>query len=177
MPTKPTNIKSLETGTGKSWEYWLDFLESIHAKDLPHDEIARKVNEHGANEWWSQGVTIAYEQHLRRRKPGQTCNGDFQVTVSKTVAGNMDEALAKWLETVKDSSEFNGMKITRAGNVSQTKKWRYWRCGLEDGSAVSVNIQTKPSADKSMLAINHDKLQNGEDVERWRTYWKTIEIK
>ena len=61
MAAKPTNIKALETGTGQCWEFWQEFLESIHAKDLPHDEIARKVNTHGANAWWSQGVTVAYE--------------------------------------------------------------------------------------------------------------------
>lgn len=53
MVAKPTNIKALETGTGQSWEFWQEFLESIHAKDLAHDEIARKVNAHGANAWWS----------------------------------------------------------------------------------------------------------------------------
>ena len=51
MAAKPTNIKALETGTGQCWEFWQEFLESIHAKDLPHDEIARKVNAHGANVW------------------------------------------------------------------------------------------------------------------------------
>lgn len=61
MATKPSNIKALETGTGQSWEYWLEFLESIKARELPHDEIARKVNAHGANARWSQGVTVDYE--------------------------------------------------------------------------------------------------------------------
>lgn len=174
--TKPSNIKSLETGTGKSWEYWLEFLESINAKELPHDEIARKVNAHGANEWWSQGVTVAYEQHIGRRIPGQTCDGDFQVTVSKTILGNMDDVLAKWVAKVEGVTHFDGVKITREPSVSQTEKWRYWRCGLEDKSSISVNIQTKASGKKSSLAINHDKIQEAGDIERWRSFWKAFTL-
>lgn len=176
MGTKPSNIKSLETGTGKSWEYWLDFLESINAKELPHDEIAVKVNEHGANAWWSQGVAVAYEQYIGRRLPGQTCDGLYQVTVSKTIAGNMDSALALWQERVDGLTEFNGVKITREPAVSQTEKWRYWRCGLEDKSTISVNIQNKPGIEKSSLAINHDKIQQAEDMERWRAFWKAFAV-
>ena len=174
MATKPSNIKALETGTGKSWEYWLEFLESIQAAELPHDEIAIKVNAHGANAWWSQGITVAYEQHTGRRLPGQTCDGNFQVTVSKTVAGNMDTALEKWVKRVEGITEFGGVKIIREPSISQTEKWRYWRCGLEDKSTISVNIQNKPGGGKSILAINHDKIQQAADLENWRTYWKAF---
>lgn len=176
MTTKPSNIKALETGTGKSWEFWIKFLESIDAQSLSHDEIAKRVNREGANEWWSQGVTVAYEQYIGRRKPGQTCHGDFQITVSKTVKGTMDEVLGKWEKTIQDIIQFDGVKITRAGSSSQTAKWRYWRCGLEDGSTVNVNIQTKQGGEKSSLAINHDKLNSAEDAERWRSYWKSFAV-
>lgn len=176
MAIKPSNIKSLETGTGKSWEEWLQFLDGIHAKDLPHDEIAKKVNEHGANAWWSQGVTVTYEQHIGRRLPGQTCDGDFQVTVSKTVVGNMNDTLAKWTASVEGITQFDGVKITRIPTTSQTEKWRYWRCGLEDESSISVNIQNKPGNEKSILAINHNKIQRFEDLERWRSFWKAFDV-
>ena len=174
MAAKPTNIKALETGTGQSWEYWLEFLESINARELPHDEIAVRINTHGANSWWSQGITVAYEQHIGRRIPGQTCDGDFQVTVSKTIGGNMDDALEIWLKRVEGMTEFNGVKVTREPTISQTEKWRYWRCGLEDKSNVSVNIQTKTGGEKSSLAINHDKIQEVGDLEKWRAFWKAF---
>ena len=37
---------------------------------------------------------------------------------------------------------------------------------MENGSIVSINIQTKPSGEKSMLAINHDKLESSAEVEK-----------
>jgi hypothetical protein len=68
MTTKPSNIKSLETGSGISWDDWLDFLK--HYKELSHTDMAKvvyeKIMEVGLSkspEWWAQGVTVAYEQH------------------------------------------------------------------------------------------------------------------
>ncbi|MHB9054726.1 MAG: hypothetical protein ACYC2P_01050 [Paludibacteraceae bacterium] len=72
--------------------------------------------------------------------------------------------------------ENDGVKITREPLISQTEKWRYWRCGLEDKSAVSVNIQNKLGGEKSTLAINHNKIQKAEDLERWRSYWKAFDV-
>jgi len=86
----------------------------------------------------------------------------------------MDTALAEWIERVGDVQAFDETKIVRAPSVSETEKWRYWRCGLADGSRLSVNIQTKPDGQKSMLAINHDNLASSEAVEAWRQYWKAF---
>ncbi|NCB84376.1 MAG: hypothetical protein EOM44_07740 [Bacteroidia bacterium] len=94
--------------------------------------------------------------------------------MSKTVAGNMDDALKKWVKSLDGMTEFDGVKITSEPSISQTEKWRYWRCGLEDKSAISVNIQTKTGGEKSSLAINHDKIQEAGDLEKWRAFWKSF---
>lgn len=181
--TKPSNVKALETGSGISWNEWVEYLDSIRARELNHTEMAEKalakileIGKSKSPEWWAQGVTVAYEQHIGRRKPGQTCDGTFSVTVSKTIDGNMDSVLEKWVSRVDGLKVFNGLAITRQPSVSQTEKWRYWRCGMEDGSTISVNIQTKPNGEKSGLAINHDKLSDAADVEKWRGFWKSFEI-
>ncbi len=183
---RPSNYKALETGTGISWDDWVVYLESVNARDLDHTNIARLVldkiltsGKSKSPEWWAQGLTVAYEQHIERRLPGQRCEGDFSVTVSKTLEGDMDAALAKWLALTKDVRAFNGVKVTDAGKVSQTEKWRYWRCVLADGGRLSVNFQTKPGGSKTSMAINHDKLSAGDLVEPWRAFWKsfTAELK
>lgn len=125
-------------------------------------------------EWWSQGVVVAYEQHIGRRIPGQTCDGNYSVTVTKTYDGDMETVLARWSTKTAGATQFDGVKLTSVPRQSQTEKWRYWRCDLVDGSKLSVNIQTKPDGHKSMLAINHDKLSRSEDVERWRAFWKAF---
>lgn len=67
--------RALETGSGIAWAEWLEILEPH--KDLDHPAMAAKVLEHinarGASkspEWWAQGVTVAYEQHIGRRGVG-----------------------------------------------------------------------------------------------------------
>ncbi|MDO5665209.1 MAG: hypothetical protein Q4G63_08145 [Bacteroidia bacterium] len=181
--TKPSNVKALETGSGLLWGEWVQYLDSINAQELDHTAMAvktlekiREIGKSKSPEWWAQGVAVAYEQYIGRRKPGQRCDGDFSVTVSKTIDGAMDIALEKWMKRVDGVLEFGGVKISREPSVTQTEKWRYWRCGLEDGSTLSVNIQTKPNGIKSGLAINHDKLSEAGDVEKWRSFWKSFEV-
>lgn len=177
MAIKPGNIKALETGSGISWDDWLDFLE--HYKELSHTDMARvvyeKIMEAGLSkspEWWAQNVTVAYEQHIGRRKPGQQSSGSYSVTVSKTLDGDMDEVLHKWQGLVGEMREFNGSRVVGGARTSQTEKWRYWRCDFEDGSKLSVNIQQKPRVQKCIISVNHDKLKQADDVEKWRDFWK-----
>lgn len=181
--TKPSNVKALETGTGISWEEWVAYLDFIHAKELGHSLLAQKILEKivesgksESPEWWAQSAAVAYERHVGTRKPGQTCDGNFSVTVSKTIDGDMDYAIDEWMKRVDGLTEFNGFRIVREGLTSQTEKWRYWRCRMEDGSNVSVNIQNKPNGKKSIIAINHDKLRQAEDVGLWRVFWKSFNV-
>ena len=84
----------------------------------------------------------------------------------------MHRVLATWIAQVDERREFHGVAIAGKPRTSESEKWRYWRCTMENGSIVSINIQTKPSGDKSMLAINLDKLESSAEVEKWRAYWK-----
>jgi hypothetical protein len=46
-----------------------------------------------------------------------------------------------------------------------SEKWRYWRCGLDDGSRIVVTIGDKPPA-KSVLSVQHERLDSAEEVAR-----------
>lgn len=170
--TKATNIEAIENETGKSWNEWLAFFDKIGAKDLSHKDIALKVHESGwAGDWWAQAVTVAYEQHIGRRLPGQDSDGSFTVSVTKTYSGDLDETLAAWRKVADTHSEFNGTKLAKPVEVSKTEKWRYWRANLADNSKAVVYI-SKKSEDKCLLAIQHERLSSSAAVETWRAYWK-----
>ena len=164
--------EAIENGTGKCWDDWLAFFEAMGAASLSHKDIARRVFEDGGTSgWWAQSLTVAYEQHISRRVPGQDCEGEFSVSVSKTLNSDMDSALQWWLDAVGDREEFSDISVSRGPDVSKTDKSRYWRVGLADGSSVTVHLYEK-SPDKSSLAIAHEKLESTDQIEHWRAYWK-----
>ncbi|WP_404403930.1 hypothetical protein [Pelagibacterium halotolerans] len=162
--------------TGRSWEQWLAFLGEIGAADLPHRKIAGRIVATGdANGWWAQSVTVAFEQHIGRRVPGQRSDGAFEVSVTRAVPGTMDAVLNQWKQAMNGRTAFGGVGITEGPNLSASEKWRYWRCALEDGTRVSVTINQK-TPDKAGLAVTHEKLASEVEKERWRAFWKDVVI-
>lgn len=172
MPSQTISTDAIAKATGISWPDWLGWLNSIQAEQLSHKEIAEKIHQRGdTSGWWAQTVTVAYEQHIGRRVPGQDCDGHFQVAVSKTLPGTLDDALARWVKHLAGVDTLSDIPISRGPDTSETEKWRYWRCGLADGSRVTVHIRQK-TPDKAALGIQHEKLESPEQVEHWREFWK-----
>lgn len=176
--TEPKNRKALETGSGITWEDWLKFL-APH-KELNHTEMAKlvhaeivRIGRAKSPDWWAQGVTVAYEYTIGRRKPGERSDGKFSVTVSATLPGTMDDALAKWDEKLVKNTEVAKIIELKTVRTSQTEKWRYWRANGHDNSRLTVNFQTKSSGDKTAVAVNHDALPQKSDVETMRIFWRT----
>lgn len=168
------NVEAIERGIGRSWSEVREFLAGINASDMDHKEIAAALDASGlATGWWAQSATVAYEQQIGRRVPGQDCDGHYQVSVSKTVAGSMDGVRAKWLDLLDGSDEFSGIPVSAGPELSDTAKWRYWRCALADGSRVNVNVYEK-DARKSVLSLQHEKLESHEQLAHWRAYWKGL---
>ena len=175
---KPTNTAAIAQATGRAWDKWFSQLEDTGARTMNHTEIAQKALElmpdaTDNKEWWAQGVAVAFEQQAGLRKPGQSSDGDFKFSVSKTFAGDKDAALQAWLDEFGDRTEFNGVEIEGSASTSSTDKWRYWRIKLVDGTRVSVTIGDKPQG-KSSLAVEHSKLDSAEAIEYWRPLWKEL---
>ena len=172
--SKPASVAGFAANTGRDWAGWLEFLEGIGARDLSHKDIAERIAATGeASGWWAQSITVAYEQHIGRRAPGQRSDGAYEVAVSKTFAGTMDEALAAWEKLAAGQKDFSGLAPAGPAETSATEKWRYWRCPLDDGTKIVVTISEKAPG-KSGLTVAHQKLATEEDKEHWRAYWKGL---
>jgi len=175
--TEPANITGIEKATNRSWDEWVAFLGGIGAESLSHTEIAKRVHDklkgRESSSWWAQSITVAYEQHIGRRKPGQDSDGYFRVSVTRSVSGTMDQAMRSWTRKAAGRSEFADVTIAKAPTTSATDKRRHWGCGLSDGSRISVDVNEKPPG-KAVVAVTHTKLDSQEAVERWRSYWKAM---
>lgn len=175
---KPSNTAGIANSTGRTWPEWVELLEGAGARELNHTAIAKLTLEHmpesvERREWWAQGTAIAYEQHAGLRVPGQSCDGDFQLSASRTVTGDKDAALNAWLEVVDSREEFGGIPVESPATTSSTEKWRYWRVPLADGTRVAVNVSDKPNG-KASVGLSHTNLDSAEAIEYWRPLWKEL---
>ncbi len=175
--TKAQGVGPYEKVTQRGWPEWVALIDEMGGRDLPHPDIVPLVQKEIAHldlknhGWWAQGITIAYEQHIGRRIPGQQGDGTFASSASKTVPGTMDEALAAWEELVDGRAEFNGLEITEQPTTSATVKWRYWRCGLEDDSRINVTVN-ESAPGKCRVAVQHARLPSPEAAAECKAYWK-----
>jgi hypothetical protein len=165
--------KALEKATGANWQTWFERLESINARDLTHKDIAAKlVSDFQVAGWWAQSLAVRYEKTIGRRATGQSLDGSFSTSVSKTIDGSMDDALQWWLQKVDDQTEFNDVGIVTS-SVTETEKWRNYRVALADGSRVVVGIYAKTPT-KAGFGLQHEKLASAEAADAWRIYWKLL---
>ncbi|MBB0968370.1 hypothetical protein G6016_05220 [Dietzia aerolata] len=175
---KPSNTVGIANATGRPWDEWVSLLDAAGARELAHAAIAKLTLEHMPDsveraEWWAQGTAIAYEQHTGVRVPGQSCTGDFQLSASRTIAGDKDAALEAWLTVIAGSEEFGGVPIDADATTSSSEKWRYWRVPMADGTRVAVNISDRPNG-KASVGLTHTKLDSAEAIEFWRPIWKQL---
>lgn len=174
----PSNTAGIATATGRQWAEWVQILDAAGARERNHTAIAELALEHmpasvGQREWWAQGTAVAYEQQVGLRVPGQSCDGDFHLTASRTVPGDKDSALTAWLAVVDSHDEFGGVPVESQAATSSTDKWRYWRVPLADGTRVAVNFSDTRGG-KSRVGVNHTKLDSAEAIEYWRPIWKKL---
>jgi uncharacterized protein YndB with AHSA1/START domain len=152
--------------TGRAWDEWLRVLDKAGAKSMPHKDIAlmlsRKFN---VPDWWSQMVTVGYEQARGLREKYQKASG-YSATASKTIAAGVDRIYGawidpairvKWLEApveIRRSTDGRSIRIT-------------WTVG---NSTVDVGFFSK-GPDKSTVQVEHAKLKDAAHVMAQKQFW------
>ena len=153
--------------TGRAWEEWLKVLDRAGAKTMQHKEIAMMLSrKFSVPDWWSQMVSVGYEQARGLRKVHQKADG-FSATASRTVATSIDRLFGAWSEArtrmrwlpdapleLRRSTDCKSMRMT-------------WTTG---GTDVDVNFVAK-GPHKSVVAVEHARLPNSAAATRQKAYW------
>jgi hypothetical protein len=167
--TKRISEEAVKKSTGKSWNEWFLLLNKAGAKKLEHKAIAEMLHKkHGLSGWWSQMVTVQYEQEIKGRKMHEKPEG-FQISKSKTFPFSLPKIFSavqfpsqrkNWLKNF----EFTITKSTK--NKSIRGKW--------DGGKTNIEFQfyLKDNT-KTQLVIQHSKISSGKEAEKLKTFWKT----
>lgn len=171
--TKPINTDSIAKATNKPWEQWVSEIEATGGRNMSHTELARrlydelssKIDNHG---WWAQGITVAYEQHIGKRIPGQLANGLFELAVSKTVPSSREHAFSKLEKLLSGYQDFNGQQPNNQ-RASGTPKRSNWRCDFKDGSKFTATVE---GIDSAKIVFSHTAVPSKKEADSWKEYWK-----
>jgi len=153
--------------TGRPWSEWLSVLDRAGAGAMAHKDIALLLSrKYGVPDWWSQMVTVGYEQARGLRAAGERKDG-FAASASRTVQADLarlydawsDHALrARWLldapVEVRRSTDGKSMRLT-------------WTAG---DSRVDVGFQAKGPG-KSQVAVEHARLKDARAATRQKAFW------
>ncbi|AGZ41725.1 hypothetical protein [Actinoplanes friuliensis] len=155
MGTNP-RIKPVERATDRTWDEWLTFMDGIDARNLDHQAIALKVYEELQGKvdplgWWTQAVTVAYEQHIGRRIPGQRPDGTFQTSVSKATKLGMQDLMDRWVTFAATDPDVQKV-IATDPRVSGTDRRITWRVKAADDSFITITSEPKPTGTATIVA-------------------------
>ena len=167
-PAKAAGIgdDAVKAKTGRTWTEWVSALDDAGARSMAHAGIATLVAEtFGVQPWWSQMVTVGYEQLTGRRVAMQKADG-FAASVSRTLdlsasatfkAFNDPRTRVRWLR--------DAITITKATSPKSVRgEWK-------DGTTrLDVNIYAK-GARKAQVSLQHTRLGSAREVTRMKAYW------
>jgi len=157
--------EAVRAKTGKGWAEWFAVLDKAGAAKWPHKEIAKHLHALGCGDWWSQMVTVGYEQARGLRVKHQVASG-FSASASKTVAVPIAKLYAAWIDAKTRAKWLRGARFT----VRTATKDRSLRITWSDETNVDVMFFSKGPT-KSQVAIEQRKLSSVKDVERVKKFW------
>jgi hypothetical protein len=144
-----TGDASVLAATGESREYWRAALTEAGAADWTHSAIAAwLVDERAVDPWWAQNITVDFEQHSGRRRPGQRADGRFEVSVSRRLPTDQEEALALVVASVSAALDLPHASVNSGGRYFSAR-WKLW-----DGTAVTASVSPS-SGGKTTVALSH----------------------
>jgi hypothetical protein len=169
--------------TGHGYGHWFAVLDSFDAEAKGHAASASHLRQdHGVPGWHSQMITVAYERARGLRAVNQSCAGDFQVSVSKTVPASVSEVAkafdggrrAAWLQAGGPdlagalNAALSGPKRKRIMvKDARSARLRYaW-----SDTTVEIRIAATPKGSASVVADN-TKLPNSAAVAERRALWR-----
>lgn len=153
--------------TGRAWDQWLAILDKAGASAMPHKAIAKMLSEkYAVPPWWSQMITVGYEQARGMREAYQKADG-YSASVSRTMAAGIERLYGAWADPALRSLWLGPAPVV----VTRAKDGRSMNMAWKAGdSRVEVNF-TPQGAGRSKVAVQHDRLGDREAVAEKKGFW------
>ena len=161
--------EAVKAKTGKYRKEWFSLLDSIEARKMSHKDITRQlIEKYQISSWWSQMITVMYEQDKGLRNKHERPDG-YSISVSKVVSvpvnvlfnlWNDDNRLNQWLTQ-------DGLRVrSRHLNKNMHIIW------IDGKTSIDVNFYHK-GQNKSQVVVQHNKLSSLNESEKMKLYWKS----
>lgn len=156
---------AVRAATGRSWAQWLKALDGAGARKLGHREIVALVAKHCRSGWWSQMVTVGYEQARGMREKHQTPRG-YKVSGSRVVAVPVAKLYAAFAVPARRKAW-----LAEPLTVRTKTKDKSLRILWGDGkTTLEVDLYTK-GPKKSLAQLQHSKLPDRESALCMKSFW------
>lgn len=160
---------AVKVRTGRGWAEWLEILDREKAAELGHTAIAKLLHEkYGLPGWWSQGVTVGYEQARGLRAKHEKPEG-FEISASRVVEADAKRVFRAWLDA-KVRARWLPRTVIKVHKSTPNKSLRVtWTDGAK---SISVNFYSK-GVGKTQIALQHGKLASAADAKKMKAFWGT----
>lgn len=153
--------------TGKSWNDWFTILNKAGARKMEHKAIAELLfKKYRLTGWWSQMVTVQYEQDIKGRVKHETASG-FQISKSRT----LPFSVAKIFDFVQSTSKRKNWLKHAGFTITKSTRNKSIRGKWIDGKT-NIEFQFYPKdKSKTQLVVQHNKLSSANEAEMMKKYW------
>lgn len=152
--------------TGRTWDEWFALLDADEAQRLSHPEIAILLSQkHGAPDWWSQMITVGYEQERGLRAKHQVTDG-YSVSASKTINVPRERLFAAWADESERAVWLPNAPLT----LRKATEPKSLRIGWEGNSTVDADLYAKGEG-KSSVSVQHSRLADPGSAACMKEYW------
>jgi uncharacterized protein YndB with AHSA1/START domain len=159
---------AVKVRTGRGWNEWLAILDREKAGTLGHKATAKLLNtKYGVPGWWSQMVTVGYEQARGLRAKHQKPDG-FEIGASRMIDADARNTFKAWLDARSRARWLPKVAI----KVHKSTPHKSMRVTWIDGAkSISVYFARK-GASKTQVAVQHGKLATAAAARKMKTFWR-----
>lgn len=157
--------EAVEAKTGKNWSRWFKHLDAAGGKKMTHQEIVAHLRDkHDVRPWWTQMITVTYEQARGLREKHQKPSG-FEISVSRTIDAPIGKAYKAWTDEKTRQRWLPDSLTIRKATVNKTI-----RIGWDDGTLVAAAFVHKGNG-KCQVVAQHAKLKDAKAGAKMKKYW------
>ncbi|MCI0329410.1 MAG: hypothetical protein L0196_00445 [candidate division Zixibacteria bacterium] len=159
--------EAVRAKTGKGWKEWFTILDKTGARKMAHKDIAQYLYDtHKIGGWWSQMVTVGYEQAHGKREKHERVGGTYDISVSRILEVPVSKVFKAWQDGKACAKWLGEKPEIRSATVNKYMHLTW----ADKKTKLDLNFYSKGPA-KSQVVVQHSKLPDAKAAAKMKIYW------